>query len=91
MTPPVTRPSDRQKWPTSTIRMVAASNMAKSISRKCGCTAIGETSAVMPPDISITDIYRSVIPFVGVMILMLAIMMLFPELALWLPDRVYNK
>ena len=44
-----------------------------------------------PPNISITDIYRSVIPFVGVMVLMLAIMMLFPELALWLPDRVYNK
>ncbi|MEL0134217.1 MAG: TRAP transporter large permease subunit, partial [Rhodobiaceae bacterium] len=47
--------------------------------------------AMAPPEISITDIYRSVIPFVGVMVLMLAIMMLFPELALWLPDRVYNK
>jgi len=47
--------------------------------------------AIAPPEISITDIYRSVIPFVGVMVLMLAIMMLFPELALWLPDRVYNK
>jgi len=47
--------------------------------------------AMAPPEISITDIYRSVIPFVGVMVLMLAIMMLFPELALWLLDRVYNK
>ena len=47
--------------------------------------------AMAPPEISITDIYRSVIPFVGVMVLMLAIVMLFPELALWLPDRVYNK
>ena len=47
--------------------------------------------AMAPPEISITDIYRSVIPFVGVMVLMLALMMLFPELALWLPDKVYNK
>ena len=47
--------------------------------------------AMAPPEISITDIYRSVIPFVGVMVLMLAIMMLFPELALWLPNRVYDK
>ena len=46
--------------------------------------------AMAPPQISITDIYRFVIPFVGVMVLMLAIMMLFPELGLWLPDRVYN-
>lgn len=44
--------------------------------------------AMAPPEISITDIYRSVIPFSGVMVLMLAIMMLFPELGLWLPDRV---
>ena len=47
--------------------------------------------AMAPPEISITDIYRSFIPFVGVMVLMLAIMMLFPELALWLPNRVYDK
>ena len=47
--------------------------------------------AMAPPEISITDIYRSVIPFVGVIVLMLALMMLFPELALWLPDKVYNK
>ena len=47
--------------------------------------------AMAPSDISITDIYRSVIPFVGVMVLMLAIMMLFPELALWLPGLVYDK
>ena len=47
--------------------------------------------AMAPPEISIIDIYRSVIPFVGVMVLMLAIMMLFPQLALWLPSQVYTK
>ncbi|RZO31656.1 MAG: TRAP transporter large permease subunit [SAR116 cluster bacterium] len=47
--------------------------------------------AMAPPEISIIDIYRSVIPFVGVMVVMLTIMMLFPELALWLPNQVFGK
>ena len=47
--------------------------------------------AMAPPNISIIDIYRSVIPFVFVMVLALVMVMLFPEIALWLPDYVYNK
>ncbi len=47
--------------------------------------------AMAPPVISLGDIYRSIIPFVGVMIVALAIVMAFPEIALWLPDYVYNK
>jgi len=47
--------------------------------------------AMAPPEIGIGDIYRSIVPFVGVMILALTIVMAFPELALWLPDLVYNK
>ena len=47
--------------------------------------------AMAPPEISIIDIYRSVIPFVRVMVVMLAIMMVFPELAMWLPNHVYGK
>ncbi|MBT6140047.1 MAG: TRAP transporter large permease subunit [Rhodospirillaceae bacterium] len=47
--------------------------------------------AMAPPKISLTDIYRSIIPFVGVMILALTIVMIFPEIALWLPDTVYAK
>jgi TRAP-type C4-dicarboxylate transport system permease large subunit len=47
--------------------------------------------AMAPPEISIIDIYRSVFPFVGVMVVMLAIMMVFPELAMWLPNHVYGK
>jgi len=47
--------------------------------------------AMAPPEISLTDIYRSIIPFVGVMILALTIVMIFPEIALWLPDTVYAK
>jgi TRAP-type mannitol/chloroaromatic compound transport system permease large subunit len=47
--------------------------------------------AMAPPEVGIGDIYRSIVPFVGVMILALAIVMAFPELALWLPGLVYGK
>ncbi len=46
--------------------------------------------AMAPPEISITDIYRSIIPFVLVMIFGLAIVMTFPEVALWLPKTRYG-
>jgi tripartite ATP-independent transporter DctM subunit len=39
-----------------------------------------------PPEIKLGDIYRSIIPFVGVMIVALAVVMLFPQIALWLPE-----
>ncbi|MEM6616824.1 MAG: TRAP transporter large permease subunit [Pseudomonadota bacterium] len=46
--------------------------------------------AMAPPEISLSDIYRSIIPFVFVMILALAIVMIFPQTALWLPSYVYG-
>ncbi|MDZ4094067.1 MAG: TRAP transporter large permease subunit [Paracoccaceae bacterium] len=47
--------------------------------------------AMAPPEITIRDIYKSVIPFVGVMILALALVIVFPQIALWLPNYVYDK
>ena len=47
--------------------------------------------AMAPPEISLRDIYSSILPFVLVMVLALVIIMLFPQIALWLPDYVYNK
>jgi tripartite ATP-independent transporter DctM subunit len=46
--------------------------------------------AMAPPEISIQDIYRSIIPFVAVMFVALAAVMIFPQIALWLPNLVYN-
>lgn len=46
--------------------------------------------AFAPPGIGIRDIYVSVAPFVAVMILALALVMIFPEIALWLPKTVYG-
>lgn len=47
--------------------------------------------AMSPPEISIRDIYASIVPFVAVMILALITIMAFPEIALWLPNYVYGK
>ena len=47
--------------------------------------------AMAPPEISLGDIYRSIIPFVGVMIIALALVMIFPQIALWLPNTIYGR
>ncbi|MBK0399428.1 TRAP transporter large permease subunit [Limibaculum sp. M0105] len=47
--------------------------------------------AMAPPEITIIDIYRSIVPFVGVMLLALVLVIVFPEIALWLPNHVYGK
>ncbi len=47
--------------------------------------------AMAPPEIGLRDIYRSIIPFALVMVLALAIVMIFPQIALWLPNYVYGK
>ncbi len=47
--------------------------------------------ALAPSEIGLTDIYRSIVPFVGVIVLALALVMTFPEIALWLPNYVYSK
>jgi tripartite ATP-independent transporter DctM subunit len=41
--------------------------------------------ALAPPEISIGDIYRSILPFVVLMVFTLIMLMIFPQIALWLP------
>ena len=47
--------------------------------------------AMAPPEITLADIYRSIIPFVGIMIIGLTLVMAFPEIALWLPKWYYGR
>jgi len=47
--------------------------------------------AMAPKEINLIDIYRSIVPFVLVMCLGLAIVMIFPEIATWLPEYVSRK
>ena len=47
--------------------------------------------AMAPKEITLVDIYRSIIPFVLIMMLGLALIMLYPQIALWLPNLIYGK
>lgn len=47
--------------------------------------------AMAPPEIKLGDIYRSIVPFVAVMVFALIIVMAFPQIALWLPEHVYAR
>ncbi len=45
---------------------------------------------VAPPEVKTMDIYRGVIPFIGLQLLMLMMVICWPELATWLPDYLNN-
>ena len=47
--------------------------------------------AMAPPEIGLGDIYRSIVPFVLVMVVALALVMIFPQIALWLPEQHYGR
>jgi tripartite ATP-independent transporter DctM subunit len=44
--------------------------------------------SVAPPSVTTADIYRSIVPFVLIQILMLVVLVVFPQLAMWLPNLV---
>ena len=46
--------------------------------------------SVAPPSITTIDIYRGVAPFVAIQLVALAAVFLFPRLATWLPDLMFN-
>ena len=41
--------------------------------------------SIVPSEITMGDIYRSVVPFVGLQMLALILIFLFPQIAIWLP------
>ena len=47
--------------------------------------------AMAPPEITLKDIYGSILPFVMVMAFALTLIMAFPQIALWLPEYVYGR
>ncbi|WP_280540830.1 TRAP transporter large permease subunit [Chromohalobacter sp. 11-W] len=47
--------------------------------------------AMAPPEIGLRDIYLSILPFVVVMMAALSLVMVFPQIALWLPGYVYGN
>jgi len=47
--------------------------------------------AMAPKEVTLADIYRSIIPFVLVMCVGLALVMFFPQIALWLPHVYFGR
>jgi tripartite ATP-independent transporter DctM subunit len=45
---------------------------------------------VAPPHVKLTDIFSGSLPFVGLVFLTMALVYIFPEIAMWLPDYLYT-
>ncbi|WP_210396505.1 TRAP transporter large permease [Motiliproteus sediminis] len=45
---------------------------------------------VCPPDVKLADIYKGVIPFIILQLLALAILILWPQIVVWLPAAAYS-
>ncbi len=43
---------------------------------------------VAPPEVATGDIYRGVLPFIGIQLLVLLLLAIWPELATWLPQKL---
>jgi TRAP-type mannitol/chloroaromatic compound transport system permease large subunit len=52
--------------------------------------ALFSLRGVAPPEVTTMHIYRGVIPFIAIQLLMLLILSLFPELATWLPKVIFG-
>jgi tripartite ATP-independent transporter DctM subunit len=46
--------------------------------------------AVAPPDVTMTDLYKSVMPYIGLQLVGLILCMIFPKIILWLPNYLGN-
>jgi tripartite ATP-independent transporter DctM subunit len=47
--------------------------------------------AMAPPEITIVDIYKSIIPFFFLMVFSMIVIMVFPDIAMWLPEVYSGK
>jgi TRAP-type mannitol/chloroaromatic compound transport system permease large subunit len=43
---------------------------------------------VAPPEVNIKDIYKGVLPFIGLQFMALVLLFQFPQIALWLPKAI---
>ena len=46
---------------------------------------------VAPPHVQLVEIFKGVLPFLSMVFLAMALLYIFPEIALWLPSAVYGK
>ena len=53
--------------------------------------ALFYVKGVAPPEIDVRTLYVGILPFVGLQLLGLALIFVWPELATWLPSRAYDR
>jgi len=46
---------------------------------------------VAPDEVKTMDLYRGVIPFIGIQLLMLIMLALWPSVTTWLPNIIYGS
>ena len=44
--------------------------------------------SIAPPEIRLSHMYRGVLPFIGAQLVVLALVVIFPEIATWLPEKL---
>jgi TRAP-type mannitol/chloroaromatic compound transport system permease large subunit len=71
--------------------MLVAVNLQTSILTPPFGYSLFYVKGVAPPEISIRMIYRGIIPFVGLQLFGLALLIIWPELIFWLPDAVFGN
>ena len=45
---------------------------------------------VAPVSVETSDMYRGVLPFIGLQLLLMVLLSIWPEIATWLPSKIYN-
>ena len=45
---------------------------------------------IVPKEISMADIYRAIVPFVGLQAIGLVLVIIFPPIATWLPNQIFG-
>ena len=45
---------------------------------------------IVPKDVTMIDIYKAIVPFVGLQAIGLILVILFPQIAIWLPNQIFG-
>jgi TRAP-type mannitol/chloroaromatic compound transport system permease large subunit len=70
--------------------ILAATNLQTSFLTPPFGFALFYMKGVAPSAVKMQDIYKGIIPFVILQVIGLSAVVMFPELALWLPDQVFG-
>lgn len=79
-------PADQTLW----FAMLVAINLQTSFLTPPFGFALFYLKGVAPPEVKIGHIYRGIIPFVGLQLIGLIMVIMFPELVLWLPEMAFG-